>query len=245
MKRGLFIAGSLAGVTGCSAQTNALNNNPVVQRILGSASVVNHAVIGTHGRARLYGASEITADFPSNGNPTPQDGAYTRLVQAKYAGYRLPVDGLVERSQTFDLRQLRALASIDEITRHDCVEGWSVVGRWAGVRLSRLLAIVRPTAAARYIVFHSFDTDSQGTPFYGSIGIHEAAAPQTQLALDFNGKPVAPEYGGPVRLRIPTQLAYKSTKWVKSIQVVASYADIGDGKGGYWEDNGYAWYAGI
>ncbi len=245
MKRGLFVAGSLAGIAGCSAQTNALSGNPLVQKILGSANVVNHAVIGTRGRARLYAASEITTDFPSNGNATPQDATYTRLVQAKYAGYRLPVGGLVERPQTFDLRQLRALASIDEITRHDCVEGWSVVGRWAGVRLSHVLSVVRPTSAARFIVFHSFDVDSQGAPFYGSISVDEAAAPQTQLALDFNGKPVAPEYGGPVRLRIPTQLAYKSTKWVKSIQVVASFADIGNGRGGYWEDDGYAWYAGI
>jgi DMSO/TMAO reductase YedYZ molybdopterin-dependent catalytic subunit len=104
---------------------------------------------------------------------------------------------------------------------------------------------VKPQAAARYVVFHSFDSDSQGTPFYGSLSLEQAAHPQTQLALALNGKPLDPDHGAPVRLRVPTQLAYKSTKWVEHVEVVASLKPIGDGKGGYWEDNGYAWYAGI
>jgi DMSO/TMAO reductase YedYZ molybdopterin-dependent catalytic subunit len=94
-------------------------------------------------------------------------------------------------------------------------------------------------------VFYSFDHDDQGQQFYGSIDRLQAAHPQTMLALDLNGKAVDPDHGAPVRLRIPTQLAYKSTKWVQRIELVADFKHIFGGNGGYWEDQGYQWYAGI
>ncbi len=246
MNRGLFVASTLAAaLAGCDRVSNALNDSAAVRTALDSAEELSSLTIGTHGRARLYRERDITADFPTNGNDTPSDASYARLANGRFAAYRLHVGGLVERPATFDLRQLRALAKLTEITRHDCVEGWSVVGKWQGVPVADVLRLVRPAAAARYVVFHSFDTDAQGTQFYGSLSVEQAAHPQTQLALALNGKPLDPAHGAPVRLRIPTQLAYKSTKWVQRIEVVASLAGIGGGKGGYWEDNGYAWYAGI
>ena len=246
MNRKLFVASSIAaGLTACAPISNALNNSPQVHQTLSLAEKLNHAVIGTRGSAKLYPDSAITQDFPTNGNPTPSDAAYQRLVAGRFADYRLAVGGLVDHPGSFDLRQLRALATLSQTTRHDCVEGWSVVGKWTGVPLGAFLKLVRPKAAARYVVFYSFDRDQMGTPFYGSIDLHQAAHPQTQLALDLNGKPIDPDHGGPVRLRLPTQLAYKSTKWVHRIALVDSFKHIGDGSGGYWEDNGYEWYAGI
>ena len=247
MKRGLFVATSLgAALAGCARVTNALNDNAQVKGVIDSAEGLNHAVIGTRGMAKIYSDSEITRDFPTNGLPTPTgDAKYGGLVRSGFAGYTLPVIGMVDRPQTFTLKQLQALTSLEQTTRHDCVEGWSVVGKWAGVPLARILALVAPQSSARYVMFYSFDRDDQGTPFYGSLDLTQSAHPQTQLALRLNRKPIDADHGGPVRLRIPTQLAYKSTKWVQRIEVVSDFTHIFGGKGGYWEDNGYEWFAGI
>lgn len=246
MKRQLFVASSLAAaLAGCSKITNGLNEQPQVHDALKIAEGLNHRLIGTHGMAKLYREADITTDFPVNGDATPSDEAYTKLATAGFGAYRLAVGGLVEHAQSFDLRALRALAKLTEITRHDCVEGWSVVGKWTGVPLADLLRLVRPKAGARYVVLYSFDHDSSGQQFYGSVDLSQAAHPQTQLALDLNGKPIDADHGGPVRLRVPTQLAYKSTKWVQRIELVSSFKPIFGGNGGYWEDQGYEWYAGI
>jgi DMSO/TMAO reductase YedYZ molybdopterin-dependent catalytic subunit len=246
VKRRLFVASSMAtALAGCAKVTNGLNDWQPLQPILNSAERLNHAIIGTRGSARLYSPADITTDFPTNGLDTPSQPEYTALIADNFSNYRLPVTGLVEHPQSFSLAQLRALATLDQITRHDCVEGWSVVGQWRGVPLASFLKLVRPKPEARYVVFYSYDHDQSGTQFYGSIDMHQAAHPQTQLALDLNGKPMDAAHGAPVRLRIPTQLAYKSTKWVRNIEVVSDFKHIFGGQGGYWEDNGYAWYAGI
>ena len=246
MKRRLFVASSLAAaLAGCDRVVNSINDSSAVHKVIDSAEKLNHVVIGTHGMAKLYRDSDITWDFPTNGLATPSDATYRALMDTRFASYRLPVGGLVEQPATFNLAQLRALTTINQVTRHDCVEGWSVIGRWAGVPLGSILKLVRPKPEARYVVFYSYDRDDDGSQFYGSLDLVQAAHPQTQLALDLNGKPIDPDHGGPVRLRIPTQLAYKSTKWVRRIELVSSFASIFQGKGGYWEDRGYEWYAGI
>ena len=246
MNRKLFVATSLAAVLGgCAKITNALNDTPQLHSALKIAENLDAAVIGTHGRAKLYTEADITRVFPVNGDDTPSDAEYANLVRNRFAGFRLPIGGLVERPQSFDITALRALAGLEEITRHDCVEGWSVVGKWRGVPLADLLGAVRPKPEARYVMFYSFDRDSGGQQFYGSIDLAQAVHPQTQLALDLNGKPIDAAHGGPVRLRIPTQLAYKSTKWVQRIELATTFKPIFGGNGGYWEDQGYEWYAGI
>ena len=246
MKRRLFVASSVAAaLAGCAKVTNGLNEWQALNPILDSAEKLNHAVIGTRGRAKLYRPQDVTVDFPVNGLDTPHQPEYLTLLQDGFSSYRLPVTGLVEQPQSFTLRQLRALASIEEITRHDCVEGWSVVGDWRGVPLGSFLKLVRPKPEARYVVFYSYDHDGGGQQFYGSLDLVQAAHPQTQLALDLNGKPLDAAHGAPVRLRIPTQLGYKSTKWVRNIELVSTFKGIYGGNGGYWEDQGYAWYAGV
>ena len=245
MKRALFLASGAALLGGCAQVSNALNDNGAIHAALVVAEPLDHAVIGTHGNAQLYPDSAIDWNFRLNGFDTPSDARYQSLVRDGFASYQLAVEGEIERPERFTLRELRALQAIGQTTRHDCVEGWSAVGKWSGVPLGKLLALVRPTPKARFVVFHCFDRDPSGTPYYESLDLHQAAHPQTQLALDLNGKPLDPDHGAPVRLKIPTQLGYKSAKWVYRLHVVPSLAGIFDGKGGYWEDNGYEWYAGI
>lgn len=195
--------------------------------------------------ASEYPDAAVDRDFRVNGLPTPSDARYTHLLADAFRSYRLVVDGAVEQPQAFSLGALHALSQVTQITRLDCVEGWSAIGKWSGVRLGDVLARVRPRGDARYVVFHCMDKDDQGTPYYESLDMHEATHPQTLLALRLNDVPLDPDHGAPVRLRIPTQLGYKSAKWVKHISVVGSFAAIASGYGGYWEDQGYEWYAGI
>ena len=148
------------------------------------------------------------------------------------------------------------------MTRHDCVEGWSCIGEWTGAPLYEVLDLVKPKPEARFVVFHCFDrydTDytteqvaSDASPdsgpqpfFYGSIGMDSATHPQTLLAYAMNGQDLPVEHGAPVRLRVERQLGYKNTKYIKSIELVASFDTIQQGHGGYWEDQGYEWWGGI
>lgn len=245
MKRRLFLAAGTAALAGCAKVSNALNDSSSVHGVLDAAERLNHAVIGTRGRAKLYRESDIDRDFRTNGFDTPSDSRYDGLVKDGFANYSLAVAGDAEHPQTFTLRELRALASLTQITRHDCVEGWSAIGQWGGVPLGAFLRLVRPSPKARYVVFRCFDRSSDGDPYYESLDLVQAAHPQTLLALDLNGKPLDPDHGAPVRLRVPTQLGYKSAKWVERIELASTLDGLYGGKGGYWEDQGYEWYAGI
>jgi DMSO/TMAO reductase YedYZ molybdopterin-dependent catalytic subunit len=193
--------------------------------------------------AHLYKESDIDKIYRVNGLDTPSDTRYADAARDDWRGYRLPVVGLVDRPATYTLAELRAMPQVVEITRHDCVEGWSVIGKFGGVPLATVIAMAQPQHSARYVIFHCFDKDESGTEYYESLDLHQAAHPQTLLALDLNGKPIDPDHGAPVRLRIPTQLGYKSAKWVRQIELAAAFP--ANSNGGYWEDQGYEWYAGI
>ena len=147
------------------------------------------------------------------------------------------------------LADLRALPARTQITRHDCVEGWSAIGQWTGAPLSLVLKAAGMKPNARFVVFHCADdldnsTDGSGV-YYESIDLIDAFHPQTILAYQMNGKPLAVEHGAPVRMRIERQLGYKHAKYVMRVEIVDSLGRIGMGRGGYWEDRGYEWYAGI
>jgi DMSO/TMAO reductase YedYZ molybdopterin-dependent catalytic subunit len=246
MRRRLFIASSIsAALAACAPIGTKLNENHGFHSMLESAESLNERVIGTRGRAREYTPRDISPDFPLDSLDTPSTTTYTDLVRNGFHSYKLVVGGLVEHPQSLSLAQLQHLMNVTQITRHDCVEGWSAIAQWQGVRLSDVLSMARPKTGARYVVFHSFDSDQNGTPYYESLSLVQAAHPQTLLALRQNGKAILPERGAPVRLTIPTQLGYKSAKWVQRVEVTDSLARVYGGKGGYWEDQGYEWYAGI
>jgi DMSO/TMAO reductase YedYZ molybdopterin-dependent catalytic subunit len=195
--------------------------------------------------AREFAAVDISPVFRANGNVMPDTPEYRSHAAAGFADWRLVVDGLVRRPLSIGLERLKALPRRTQTTRHDCVEGWSAIGRWTGVPLSILLDAAALRQEARYLVFHC--ADAFGTrPYYESIDLVDAFHPQTILAYGLNGKLLPIQNGAPLRLRVERQLGYKHAKFVTRIEAVASLAQVYGGKGGYWEDsNDYAWYAGI
>jgi DMSO/TMAO reductase YedYZ molybdopterin-dependent catalytic subunit len=219
-------------------------------QVLASGETLSRSVsqlLGRRAMAQEFAPSEISPTFRSNGTSFPESDAYRRLVESSFGGYALVVDGLVEEKRAFSLAELRALPSRTQITRHDCVEGWSAIAKWKGVRLSAVLDQVRPTATARYVVFHCADPmEADGSSlYYESIDFDDARHEQTILAYELNDAALPVENGAPLRLRVERQLGYKHAKYVMRIELVESFAGIAGGKGGYWEDNGYQWFAGI
>jgi DMSO/TMAO reductase YedYZ molybdopterin-dependent catalytic subunit/thiosulfate reductase cytochrome b subunit len=191
-----------------------------------------------------YTRADISPFHRVNGYP-PADPTYRRLADTGFQDYRLDVSGLVEQPRSFSLVDLRALATATQITKHNCIQGWTNIAEWGGVPLATLLGACRPDGAARYLVFYAFDDktetgeDGRHGQFYGTIPLALADRPQTILALDMNGAPLPIEYGAPVRLRIETQLGFKMVKWIRAIELVADYAQLGMGQGGWREDQQY------
>jgi DMSO/TMAO reductase YedYZ molybdopterin-dependent catalytic subunit len=142
-----------------------------------------------------------------------------------------------------------AIAAAGRLARHDCVEGWSCIGKWTGTRLSALLNLVQVKPDAKYLAFYCADTleltlDGTGQ-YYESIDLIDAMHPQTILAYDMNDRPLPVPHGAPLRLRLERQLGCKMAKYIMRIDAIDSFSGLGRGKGGYWEDRGYQWYAGI
>lgn len=198
--------------------------------------------------APTYSRAEISPDFRANGSIDPAAADYVALKADGFANYRLILDGLVERPLSLSLAELRARPTQSQITKHDCVEGWTSIAEWTGVRLETLLDEAGLKPEAKYIVFHCFDALDQredGERYYESIDLVDARHPQTILAWAMNGETLPVPYGAPLRLRVERQLGYKHAKYIKRIEAVESFAHLGGGKGGYWEDRGYEWFAGI
>lgn len=184
-----------------------------------------------------------------NGSTAVDGPEYLTLQAGGFAGYSLQVTGLVERPLSIPYAQLTALPARTQITRHDCVEGWSCIAKWTGVPLGLILDQARPLLNARYAVFHCFDAIEKGLSgevlYYESIDMVDARHPQTILAYAMNDKALPMANGAPLRLRVERQLGYKMAKYVRSIELVDSFAGLGGGRGSYWADRGYEWYAGI
>jgi sulfoxide reductase catalytic subunit YedY len=185
-----------------------------------------------------YRAGDITSDPRPNGRP-PRHSAYVDLIARDFDGWRFEVTGLVEQPLSLTLDELRNLKPEEQITLHKCIQGWSYIGDWEGVSLNALLERCRPTSDARYILFRTFD-DKWEEPGHGDyycvIDLGLARAPQTLLAYAMNGQMLPVAFGAPLRLRLETQLGYKMVKWIRSMELIASYDDIGAGYGGWRAD---------
>lgn len=235
------------GVAGC----DRLSQSEWFPRVLDSAERLNERVAklvtGRKAMAQEYGPSDLSPTFRSNGTAQPNNPEYAALAANGFADYALDVSGLVANPRRFTLAELRTLPSRTQITRHDCVEGWSAIGKWQGAKLSAVLDAVQPAATARYVVFHCADPMEEDgeSPYYESIDMDDAYHVQTLLAYALNDQPLPIANGAPIRLRVERQLGYKHAKYVMRLELVDSFAKIGEGKGGYWEDQGYQWYAGI
>jgi DMSO/TMAO reductase YedYZ molybdopterin-dependent catalytic subunit len=251
-KRRRFLTRVVGGAAATTALTgcNQLSKTEWFPKVLDSAETLNEGAAKLFARkamAQEFTAADLSPSFRSNGTRMPNSAAYQALAAGQFADYRLEVGGLVETPGAYSLAELRALPSRTQITRHDCVEGWSAIGKWQGVRLATLLAAAKPRAAARYVVFHCADPmERDGTdPYYESVDLDDAYHEQTILAYQLNDAPLPVANGAPIRLRVERQLGYKHAKYVLRIEVVESFARIGGGRGGYWEDQGYQWFAGI
>ncbi len=254
-RRRLLVRGA-ATVVGAAALTGCdrLSQDPRALSVLRQGerwSEAAHRVIApASALAQEFGPEHIAPVFRGNGTLSPRDADYVALRDGGFADWRLAVGGLVEQPLGLSLAELRALPSRTQITRHDCVEGWSCIGQWTGVQLSRVLALARPKPEARFVLFRCFDSmgaigPAVDTRYYESISLDEAAHVQTVLAYDLNGQPLPVTNGAPLRLRVERQLGYKQAKYLKAIELVASFDEVRGGRGGFWEDEGYEWYAGI
>ena len=246
MKRRGFLAVLGAGfVAGCNkfAETDAGS------KLLGAAERwhkgAHDFLQDRNALAPEFPRSAISPFFRGNGSVDPTNGDYPAQAAAGFVDWRLEVRGLVEQPLSLSLDNIRKLPQRTQVTRHDCVEGWSAIGEWTGPQLSTLLDAARLKPEAKYIVFRCAD-NLNGQDYYESVDLIDAFHPQTIVAHLLNGEPLPIRNGAPLRMRIERQLGYKHAKYLTGIEAVASFEDIHDGKGGYWEDtNGYQWYAGI
>jgi DMSO/TMAO reductase YedYZ molybdopterin-dependent catalytic subunit len=224
LKRGLSLCG-LALLTGCDLSTHS-GVDAALWAMLRFNDRVQAALFSRRRLAQTYPVSAVTKPFRFN--------AYYEEWQVRETpeDWRLELSGLVADNAPWTSKKLRSFPSEAQVTRHICIEGWSQIGQWNGVPLHVFLQRVGADLRARYVSFKCFDGYST------SIDMPSALHPQTILALDFLDKPLAPEWGAPVRLRIPTKLGLKSAKNIEAISVTNTYP------GGYWEDHGYNWFSG-
>jgi len=235
------------------AACDQISRSPRGQAVLASAEGLTRRaqrlVTDRRALAREFPPSEVSANFRANGSTNPADPSYVAHREAGFADWKLVIDGLVERPFALSLAELKAQPGRTQITRHDCVEGWSDIAKWTGARLGPLLDRAGLKPEARYIVFHCADnlgqTADDSGKYYESIDLVDAYHPQTILAYAMNDQPLPVAHGAPLRLRVERQLGYKQAKYVMRLEAVADLAHIGQGKGGFWEDRGYDWYAGI
>jgi DMSO/TMAO reductase YedYZ molybdopterin-dependent catalytic subunit len=248
----LAVGSALPGaLSGCDRLAASESFNDRLRSAQFLSRRVQALLTGRDAMAQEFTEDDIADEFRSNGTAMPDSRLYRQLLADQFRDWRLQVGGLVARPAQYSLAELRAMPSRTQITRHDCVEGWSVIGKWTGVPLKVLLARVGPLPAARYVVFHcadpmdGSDLQAPGSTYYESIDLAEASHPQTILAYALNDEPLPVKNGAPLRLRVERQLGYKQAKYLMRIDLVERLDGVRGGKGGYWEDLGYEWYAGI
>lgn len=248
------VAGSSAILSGCDAFDGMLRGDSPVRGFMESTANglsyrVQRFLIGGNALAQEFTEADIRQPMRPNGITAPSDKTYRDLQASGFADFRLQVGGLVQKPLSLSLDELMAMASRTQITRHDCVEGWSCIAKWTGVPLSDVLDRAVVKSEARFVVFRCLDTIEKSlsgeVKYYESIDLVDARHPQTILAYGMNGERLPVPNGAPLRLRVERQLGYKMAKYIHAIELVDSLQPIGAGGGGYWEDRGYEWYAGI
>ncbi len=247
------IGASGLALTGCDAFDRLSNRDDEVRAVLEKANSLTYRVqrmlIGGNRLAQEFSESDIRQQHRANGTSDPVDEDYKAHVAAKFADYRLEISGLVNAPKSFSLSDIKSMPSRTQITRHDCVEGWSSIAKWTGTPLATILDQVGVKDSARFVVFECFDTVDQTLSgpikYYESIDLIDARHAQTILAYGMNGLDLPVENGAPLRVRVERQLGYKMAKYISKITLVDDLAPFGSGHGSYWSDNGYEWYAGI
>ena len=248
-RRKMIVSGlaATAGVAGLGVAARMAQKYGLVPPdhggIYGPGETLTYAsqrVLTRHSLAREFPQSKISRPPLANEMP-PLNDAYKRLQAGGFADWRVAVDGMVERPASFSLAQLKSYPSRRQITMLQCEEGWSYIAEWIGVPLGQVLDAAGVRPEARYVVYFSIDPD-----WWDSIDMADALHPQTFLAYGMNGEELPVGNGGPVRMRLPRQLGYKSVKFITRLTVTDSLKGFGKGSASASPDGGsYAWYAGI
>ena len=247
------LGGSTLALTGCDAFDGWLRAGHTVHDTLAKANSLTYRVqrmlLGQNSLAQEFSESDIRQAQRPNGVTDPQDEDYLALVATKFADYKLEIAGLVNKPRSFSLADLKSMPSRTQITRHDCVEGWSTIAKWTGTPVSAVLDAVEVKDSARFLLIDCYDTIDQSLSgaikYYESIDLVDARHTQTILAWGMNGSDLPIANGAPVRMRVERQLGYKQAKYIRKITLVDDFKPFGNGNGGYWEDNGYDWHGGI
>lgn len=249
-RRKFLTTAALGGSGLLLAGCDALTENQIFRSILRTGEALNKGaqrlISDRDALAREFSAADISPKFKANGSISGGTPEYAAHVAGKFASWQLRIDGLVRNPLSLSLAQLMAMPSREQITRHDCVEGWSAIGKWRGTPLGILLRQAGLSTKARYVVFHCADQWGPGVPYYESVDLIDAFHPQTILAWSMNGGILPVQHGAPLRLRVERQLGYKHAKYVMRVEATDNLKKFFGGKGGYWEDaHDYDWYAGI
>jgi len=228
LKRGLSLS-ALTLLTGCD-----VTNSTPVDGFLRLISRMNDSIQGALFRpnklARTFPESMVPAEFRFNA----QYGI-DRVPTLNPATWRLELAGAIANKQPWTLEQLREMPQISYVARHVCVEGWSMIGKWGGVPLRAFLEKVGADLTAKYVMFRCEDPIN----YSSSIDMASALHPQSILCLTYADRPIEAKFGAPMRLKMTTKLGFKQPKYITSIEVTNQYP------GGYWEDLGYNWFAGV
>ena len=246
----MIAGGAALGLSGCDSVSRSVGGMSVIDSAERLTRAVQRALMAPReALAPEYTQADISPGFKPNGSVDPDDPDYIAARDEKFVNWKLQVGGLVDKPLQLSLADLRQIAPRTQITRHDCVEGWSCIGKWKGAPLKEILQSAGLKPSARYIALHCADTleqtlDGSGQ-YYETIDLVDAYHPQTILAYELNDEPLPVAHGAPLRLRVERQLGYKMAKYVMGIEAIESFEKMGRGKGGFWEDRGYEWYAGI
>lgn len=248
-RRRLLSAGALGAGSLLLAGCDRLSKPGPFRDLLESADNAHFTaqrLVAGDALAAEFSPADMSPNFRANGSRTGAANADWAAHAAKnFADWKLRVDGLVLRPVELGLDALKAMPQRKQITRHDCVEGWSAIGQWQGPQLATVLKQAGLLPSARFLVFHCADL-YEGKPYYESLDLIEAHHPQTILAWQMNGQDLPVDHGAPIRLRSERQLGYKQAKYVMRIEARSTLAGLYGGGGGYWEDaRGYQWWAGI
>lgn len=244
-RRGLIAGTAGLALAGCDRAIKVPAVRDIVFRGEDMHRALQRALTDRDALVPEFRPEQMSPMFRTNGTRDPGTPAYAALRAGRFADWRLTVDGLVARPLSLALADLGAFPQRAQITRHDCVEGWSAIGKWQGPQLATILRAAGLKPQARYLKFTCADLYG-GKPYYESIDLIDAFHPQTVLAWALNDRVLPIQNGAPIRLRVERQLGYKHAKYVERIDAVASLKEIGLGRGGFWEDYvDYDWYAGI
>jgi len=235
-----------AGASGLAAAVRIANRYGLIPPDCGGVfgagetlTYASHRLLTRHSMAREFPRSQISKSPVVNGR-TPQSLTFKLLEAGKFADWQLEVEGMVANPGSFSLADLRAFPARSQLTHLACEEGWSFIAEWIGVPLSHVLNLTGTLPEARYVVYFSMQSR-----WWGSVDMADALHPQTLLTYGMNGGDLPVGHGGPLRLRVPRQLGYKSVKYITRLIVTDSLKDFGKGLGSSASEAGYAWYAGI